>query len=278
MKYIFDKKIDKSKINKYIGFCYTVKKNNDKPWDDVDYNKQHYFARYDDDNGKSNEVDMDINEFKLVPMIKMYDPQNKQRSVVVIFGKSGSGKSVLTNRMCELYISLNPKKKIYFITNNNYLKDQSLNHDIYEFMNLNELIKKYSNPDELDKFKISDEFDDSLIVLDDIDLNDNVKAKKVFFAWMGIILKFKRKNLISLIYTCHDISDYQYTRLLFVELNMYVLYNGSLMNRSNRVLEKYIKLTKDEIRRITDNKSSRWTAIDCDIKTVLTENEIYSLK
>ena len=55
---------------------------------------------------------------KLIPLIKICDPKNKQRSVIVIFGKAGSGKSVLTNNMCELYRVQNPTQKIYFISNN----------------------------------------------------------------------------------------------------------------------------------------------------------------
>lgn len=276
MRYTFDKKLNGKEINKYIAFCYAVKKNEENPVDDIDYDKQHHFARYGEGDGE--DVDLDINEFKLIPMIKGYDPNNKQRSVIVVFGMSGSGKSVLTNSICELYKSMNPKKKIYFLTNNNYMKDTSLNHSIYEFLNVNELIKKYSNPQELDKFRTGSDFDDSLMVFDDIDLNDNPKAKKILFAFLGVILKFKRKNLISVIWTTHDISDYNYTRLLFVELNAYVMYNGNLQNRSNRVLEHYLKLTKDEIRRLTDNKTSRWSCIFTDIKTVVTQNEIYSLK
>ena len=167
MKYIFDQKIDNKNKNKYIGFCYSVEKNEHMPWDDIDYNKPYYFAKYEQ-NDEARHIDLDINEFKLVPMVKMYDPKNKQRSIIVIFGKAGSGKSVLTNRICELYNIMNNNKKNYFITNNNYMKDVALNHDIYEFMNLNQLIKKYSDPAEMEKFRTSDEFDDSLIVPDDI--------------------------------------------------------------------------------------------------------------
>lgn len=281
MRYTFDEKIIEKDINKYFAFCYSVKKNDDKPWEDIDYNGKYYFARYLNDTegqNKSENIILDIEQFKLIPLIKGYDPKNKQRSVIVIFGKSGSGKSVLTNRICELYHSMNTDKKIYFVSNNNYMKDTSLNHDLYEFINLNHLIKRFSNPVEMEKFRNGDEFDNSLMVFDDIDLNDNIKDKKTFFVFLGIILKFKRKNLISVIFTTHDVSDYQYTRLLFVELNMYIIYNGSLMNRSNRILEHYLKLRTDEIKRITDNQQSRWTAIDADIKTVITENEIYALK
>ena len=277
MKYTFDKKIDRNKLNKYIGFCYSVKHNEENPVDDINYDKQYYFAKYDEKD-KGPEVILNRDTHKMIPMIKQFDPSNRQRSVYLIFGKAGSGKSVLTNRICELYKLMNPTKKIFFITNNNYMKDTALTHSIYEFLNLNEIIAKYSNKDELDAFRTGTEYDDSLMVFDDVDLNDNVKAKKIYYAFLGIILKFKRKNLISTIITTHDISDYGYTRLLFVELDGYIMYNGGLQNRSNRVLETYLKLTKDEIRRITDNKSSRWTCILTDLKTVMTENEIYSLK
>lgn len=276
MHYSFENKIDKKDAHKYFAFCYSVKKNEEKPWNDIDCNKKYYFARYSD--GKENDIVLDIEKYKLIPLIKICDPKNKQRSVIVIFGKAGSGKSVLTNNICELYRVQNPLQKIYFISNNNVMRDTSINHAIYEFINLNQLIKRFSNVEEMEKFRTSDEFDNSLIVFDDIDLNDDIKKKKVFYTFLGIILKFKRKNLISVIFTTHDISDYRYTSLLFIELNMYIIYNGNLMNRSNRVLEKYLKLTQKEIKKITDNKTSRWTAIDVDIKTVITENEIYGLE
>lgn len=284
IKYSFDRKFDRKQIDKYVAFCYNVKENELKPQDDIDTKKPYYFIKYEnkdeDDNTPKlhSELRVDRSMFRFIPMIRGYKENNKQRSVIYIQGASGSGKSVLTNTIATLFHNQYPNQKIYFVSNNNVFKDDSLTHSIYTFIKLDDLITKYSNPFEMKAFKTGSDFDNSLMIFDDVDLNDNIKHKKIFFAFLGILLKFKRKNLINIIYTAHDQTDYNYTRLLLVELNMIVIYNGSLMNRSNRILKHYLKLTTDEIKRITENKTSRWSCINCDLKTVITQNEIYGLK
>lgn len=219
-------------------------------------------------------IDYRDTPYEFIPILSA-DPE--QRDVLVCFGASGSGKSYFANKIAIIYKDMNPKRKIYFITNNNFQRDTALTHSLYEFINLNDLLDEYNQPGALEEFKINDAFDNSLIVFDDIDLQEDKGKKELFFTFLGVILKFKRKNQVSVIYTTHHVSDYKYTRELLIEQTCYIIFSGDLKNRSNRVLTDYLKLSSDEVSKIVNNDSSRWTCIKTRYRTVITQKEIYGL-
>lgn len=266
-----------------IAICYKVKKGFEEKPKDLDTKNHIFFLNYDskNKNGKQ-EIDIVNKNYRFCPIIESSSKENKQTTRMVIFGKGGSGKSVLVNRICEIFHSQNPDIPIYFLTNNNWKEDHELTHNIYTFLNLNKLLKKYSNAKEIDDFKNGANdgniFNNSLIVFDDCQLNEDKKKKNLFYAFVNIILNHKRKSLIHFIFTTHDVSDGLYTRNLFTELTHYIFYTGSLLNRNNLILEKKLKLSSNEIRHMTDNDKTRWTCIMVDKKVVLTQNECYKLK
>lgn len=276
MKYFTEQKYDKNTCDDYIGIVFrTIPK--EKGLYEVDDSEPAYYLKCGPDSGKgASEVNFSVS-YKILPILNQHVKDNLQRSVMVIFGASGSGKSVLTNQVCEIYHLLNPRQKIYFISNNNVYRDTSLNHGIYTFIKADDLLEKYSDPEIFKDFKTNNDFDNSLMVFDDIDFSESKESKKLFFGFLNIILKFKRKNLINVIFTTHDVSDYSYTRTLLSELNQYVFFAGDLKNRSNRVLQTYLKLRPKEIERMTEQSSSRWICINSTKRTVLSEDQIYSL-
>ena len=258
-----DAEIKKSNMNNYVAFAHDTKTD-----------KIGYIKATEDSVNKTVELNLYGTSVELIPLLSL-DPA--QRDVMVIFGASGSGKSYLANKISLLYNNFYPSRKIYFITNNNANKDKALDHDIYIFLKLDDVIEKYSNEEELKDFKVNNEYNNSLIVFDDIDLAENIDSKRIFFAFLGVILKFKRKNNISVLYTTHHISDYKWTRELLVEQTCYIAFTRGLKNRSNRIYTDYLKLEKDEIDRIVKNNRSRWTCIKDSYKLVITEKEIFSL-
>lgn len=283
MSFKIKEDFNKEEPSHNLAICYKVKKGfEDKP-DDIDKKNHIFWLNYNskNKNGKK-EIDIIEKNYRFCPVIESSSTENKQTTRMVIFAKAGAGKTVLVNRICEVFHSKNPEKPIYFITNNNAKSDPALSHSIYTFLSLNKLLKKYSDENEMNSFKrgINDGniFDDSLIVFDDIQLNEDKKKKTLFYAFVNVILNFKRKNLIHFIFTTHDVSDGLYTRNLFTELTHYIFYTGSLLNRNNLILEKKLKLSSEEIRRMTDNDKTRWTCIMVDKKVVLTQNECYKLK
>lgn len=266
-----DKKVINSNKSSYVAVAY------DSNEDNTDDNDLYYVkATQTVKRNMFPEVDYTETTFKLLPMLQI-DEENQQRTICVLYGSSGSGKSYLANKIAMLYKQLYRRNKIYFISNNDYKNDKALTHEIYTFINLDKLMEHYESDDALEDFKNNDDYANSLIVFDDIDLEENIPRKKIFFNFLDIILKFKRKKMINVIYTTHAISDYKYTRTLINEQNMYVSFNTDLRNRSNNIYTTYLKLTGDEISRITNNEKSRWTAINTRMKLVITESEIYRL-
>lgn len=276
MKFIIDNNFNKEKCNDYVAIAYKLL---DPDAEGVPLPDGVTKARYVRASRKEGLTSITLKrEYQLLPIIRQCKENNLQRSVMVIFGASGSGKSVLTNSISEIYKSMQPNHKIFLISNNNAKHDKSLEHEIYTFIHSDEIIEKYSDPKELGDFRTNSDFDNSLIVFDDVDYENDKKAKNTFFAFLGVLLKFKRKNLINIIYTTHHVSDYKYTKELLRELTDYFIFGGDIKNRSNRVLAYYLQLTKKEIRRLTSSKNATWSGINTARRTVLTPNEIYSLE
>lgn len=275
MKFIIENNFEKDKCNDYIAIGYKVNSPNSEGVPEPDGITPATFVRVSRNEGH---ISLKLKrEYRFLPIIQQCKTNNLQRSVIVIFGASGSGKSVLTNSICKTYNKFKPNQKIYFISNNNVKIDKSLTHEIYTFIKADDIIEKYSDPEELNDFKTNNDFNNSLIVFDDVDFENDIKAKKVFFAFLGVILKFKRKNLINVIYTTHHVTDYKYTRELLRELTDYYFFGGDIKNRSNRVLAEYLKLTKPEIARLTSDENSTWKGINTTKRVVLSPNEMYSL-
>lgn len=277
MNYSLSKTFVKKNCDDYIGVVYKVNiidKNKNKF--EIDSTENLYFLKSSkQETAKSTKnLELDYN-YRILPILHQSVPDNIQRDICVIYGASGSGKSKLSNDITELYKNLNPKNKIYFVSNNNVSMDTSINHEFYIFITVDELLERYDE-ENIEDFKTNNNFDNSLIVFDDITF-ENKKKKHQFFSFLNIILMFKRKNNISAIYTTHHISDYQYTRTLLNEMTIYITFSCDLKNRSNRVFTDYLKLNKSEIDKITSS-SSRWNCINTRAKTIITESEVYSVK
>ncbi len=212
------------------------------------------------------------NKFFL-PMITFHTDKNIQRDVYIVFGASGSGKSVFINFLAMLHSKLQPKQKILFFTNNNYKIDTSLTHSLYEFVDLEEMLQEV----DIKEFQTSDQYDNTLLIFDDCDLDHDMDLKRKYYNFLSVLLKFKRKNRINLIISCHDESSGRWSKLLFIEMTNYVFFNNSLKNRSNIILKEYLKLTSAEIKEMTSANKS-WIVINTKKKTVITPKLIYSLE
>ena len=219
--------------------------------------------------------------YKMLPLMRQNctNSKNIQRDVVVITASSGSGKTTLITRMCQLYRGLNPNNKILFVSSKNMAKDPSFNSKLYSFIPFSEFMEEFTE-EFIKEFETNNLMDNTLVVFDDIVLSAITKEQKEikdrFFKFLAVVLNLKRMNYLSLIYCCHETSDYGYTRLLFNEMTVYITFNTDLKNRSNLIFKDYLKLNKNEIERIT-SANSRWVAILTRPRAILTENEIMAL-
>ena len=269
---------EEDKMN-YIGILYET---NEQPGS-IPYPNQKKIKYISAKESKDVEeiTDDDILELKIkknsqryfLPIITFNTNKNIQRDVFIVFGASGSGKSVFINFLAMLHSKLQPTQKILFFTNNNYKIDTSLSHELYEFVDLEEMLHDI----DIKEFQTSNQYDNTLLIFDDCDLDHDMDLKRKYYNFLSVLLKFKRKNRINLIISCHDESSGRWSKLLFIEMTNYVFFNNSLKNRSNIILKDYLKLTSLEIKELTTSNKS-WIVINTKKKTVITPKKIYTLE
>ena len=230
------------------------------------------FISFDDDD-KENDLKIVNPQKYFLPTITFNTQKNIQRDSFVVFGASGSGKSVFINFMAMLHNILQPEQKIYFFTNNNYKIDNSLTHSLYNFMDLKETLLEL----DIDEFQTSNEYDNTLLIFDDVDLKHNKELNKKYFDFLNILLIFKRKNKINLIISTHAESGGHIGKLLYTEMTNYVFFNNNLKNRSNIILTDYLKLTSSEIKEIL-KKNKHWICINTKKKIVMSPKKIFPLE
>lgn len=279
---------DKNEMENIIAYCYPVKIIDEETGNyEPDRSGKEAFFLTSSKNKKNNTISeggfkIKPPGYRLAPMLHVNKPNTKnvQRDIMVVFGASGSGKTVLSNTMAKIYKKMtgNP---IYYISSKNMMRDPSFNAELFEFIPFEHFITEVFDDEAIEEFKKNDMWDNSLVIIDDIVLNAGNKEEKavkdLFYKWLKIVMELKRMNNISLLWITHQVSDYSYTRTLFTEMTAYVTFSNDLKNRSNLILKDYLKLSPKEIDIITST-TSRWTCIKTRHKVIITDTEVYCLK
>jgi len=243
-----DKQFQKNKAEKYIG---EIKNNN----------KTEYLAY--DKNLKNNVLKTD-NE--IIPCMNFCD----KREIIYITGKSGSGKSYLTNQLANQYHKQHSDRIIYYVTKVKYEQgDISLDKDLYIFVDITKFLN-IIRQDDCPK----EDFANSLVIFDDIS-SVLGSDEKILWYWINLCLEVYRKNNTSLILCNHLPTEYKKTRLMIAEMTKYIVFNN-LKTRSDRVLLTYIEMTKQEVADMLKHES-RWFCIDTNLGIVITQHSDYKL-
>ena len=184
------------------------------------------------------------------------EPTNmeKGRDVIMVGGKSGSGKSHTAKNFAQRYHILWPERPIYLIS---YLrKDDTL--DQLKFLKRMDATQDFFNgPPDLDHFK------DSLTIFDDIEgfQRENPELHDMLQQTIDMIATTGRHNSASLLVASHLLTDYKRTRLFLGEAHKFVLFpNGCSMKQMTNLLGLYGGCDTDELRRIR-KLPSRWVAL-----------------
>ena len=284
MKYSVVKNYEKEKSNEYVVCTFKAAKNiNTNSPPEIDYTFPLTYVKQCG-NGRYDSIKYD-NSFKNVPLCYETTPSdlkhnvNIQRSIIYIYGSSGSGKSYLMNQIASMYHNLQ-ERKIFYISGNNASRDSSITKEIYTFISQTEFLDLFESDEAIEEWgKTGTLFDNCMIIFDDIAFKEKKLLQK-FQAILNIILKFKRKNNLTCVLTSHEknLKNGLYPSDIFVELTHYIFFGNDLLNRNSRILKVHFNLENDEIHRIKMNKDTRWTCIITKRLTVVTENEIYELK
>ena len=184
------------------------------------------------------------------------EPTNlkKGRDVIMVGGKSGSGKSHTARNFAQRYHLLWPKRKIYVIS---YLRhDETL--DALPFLTRLDPTEEFrEKPPPLDMFT------DTLTIFDDIEgfQREKPELHDLLQQTIDMIATTGRHNQSSLLVASHLLTDYKRTRLFLGEAHKFVLFpNGCSMKQMTNLLGLYGGCDTDELRRIR-KLPSRWVAL-----------------
>jgi hypothetical protein len=188
------------------------------------------------------ELELQSGQFQLSPS------KDIERQTIYVCGESGSGKSYFVSEYIVEYHKIFPKNEIYLVSE----QTEDPAFDKLDYVKRVEI-------DGLDKDPIHyREFDNSLVIFDDVDCIKGKLGKEVLLL-RDRLLKNSRKYRTSVIVTNHSCTGLDVKACLnecmvicFFMLN----YNRSL----KYLLENYIGISKTGILKLRKNASkSRWT-------------------
>jgi hypothetical protein len=193
---------------------------------------------------------------------------NKERDILYITGQSGSGKSFYTAQYCIQYKAIYPKRNIYLFS---ALTDDKGSLDLVKGIKRVKLDNDFINDDDI----TIDELKESLVIFDDVDnLSKSLKSK--IWTLMNSILQTGRHTKTSAIITYHLPSNSHETRLILNECHSITFFPATMGGAKLKyLLDAYLGLDKNEIRRIKAIKSRWITVFKTYPKVILSQYEAF---
>lgn len=174
-------------------------------------------------------------QYAFEPLPAVNEEGKAKREVYLVTGPSGSGKSYWIRSYVQNYMKMYPKNHVYLMS--------SLAHD-----DTLDAIKELKRID-LDKLVSSPPKDvktwaDALVIIDDIEGLDKVKAEAVYRV-QDMIASEGRHSNTTLIRAAHLSTDYKRTRLLLQEAHGFVIYpQAGAHSQYMYLLTKYAGMDK----------------------------------
>lgn len=170
-------------------------------------------------------------------------PSNRERDSLYISGQSGSGKSYYCYLYADYWKKLNKDKDIYVFST--ITQDETLDK-IKDLQRIDIL-----DPEFIESDLPLEEFENSLVVFDDVENISNKKIKKKVYDIMNNILMTGRHLNISVLTTTHNITKGNETKTILAEAHSITLFPKTTGNRTlNYVLGEYFGLDKQQIQKI----------------------------
>ena len=189
-----------------------------------------------------------LEEGELVPIFDT----NQERSVFMICGMSGSGKSTYTAALCKTYHQQFPKNKIILFSN----KPSDPVFDILSY------IDRITITEELVKDPITlNELENSLVLYDDIECNTSKEIDKELTRISDLVLQQGRSFKCSFVYITHQSNNYKATRNILNECHHIVVFPAMCTRYSlNYLFKNYFGFDKETIAKIC-KLPSRWVQV-----------------
>jgi hypothetical protein len=189
-----------------------------------------------------------------------------ERQCIYICGQSGSGKSYFASQYIREYKKSYPKNEIYCISS--ISEDSSI--DSLKPKRIDVLDPEFM----LETFT-SDDFKNSLIIFDDVDVFPKKIRDKVMTI-VNNILQIGRHSNVSIVFTTHSPTNGQDTKILLAESNIITIFPQTTGNRSLKyLLDNYLGLDRHQILKIKKLKSRAVSIIRGFPQVVLAEKECF---
>lgn len=209
-----------------------------------------------------------LNEGEFFEELPTNDPT--QTNIVMVSAKAGAGKSYYLKQYIQNYKKIYKENRVYLMSESNTDKL------------LDDMVKRIP----LDKFveselEWSDIPDESLLAFDDIDCLENTREngflRKKLYHLMNSSIQNARKKHISVVQTVHCATDGNTTKVMLLSCSSFVFFLNSVSVQHKNALNKYLGISKENIKRILSMKG-RWVCIfNMSPMVVMGEREMYVL-
>ena len=206
----------------------------------------------------SNQAKQSFNEFTLKDPKQRFqvvgDPK-RERDIIYISGRSGSGKSYFIKDYVNNYYKLIHKKRPVYLFS--ALKEDPTIDQIKGLLKIN-LSNDFLADEEI---SIAD-FANSCVIFDDTDVIKSKPIRDKVNHILDEILQTGRHHKITALITKHTTCNGPDTKIILAESHQFVLFINGLGNKTLKyLLDNYLGLDSDQIKKIKRTKG-RWCAIN----------------
>jgi hypothetical protein len=207
-----------------------------------------------------------------IPVFTTARKRLSNRDIVYICSKNGGGKSYYVGEYVLSYHQMYPNDRIILLTRLD-------SDDTFKNLKVDKYMIHLKIHDEmlLDKFELSD-FQNSLVIMDDIDSSDNcLELRKYLHRLRDDLIMNGRHYNINMLITSHDITNYRDTRTVLNECSALVLFpNMNIPYQIRRVLKIYIGMNDKQIAEIF-KLDTRWVCFNMKYQFISYQHGIFMM-
>lgn len=188
---------------------------------------------------------------------------NKKQQRLVVYGKSGSGKTTYCSYLAISYLQQNPKANIWLFSPHD--KNSPKEEAFYKIrQHIRQVKTDEENMEQLNEIDVTkgNDFHNSLVIFDDIRGYSSDPLNKKIWAIARNIFYNGRKYGITTIVTNHEILDGHYNKLFTFEADAFTFFviSKTVWRQIEEFLKKYLKMPVDAIAGVQEIES-RWVTI-----------------
>lgn len=211
--------------------------------------------------GKNIELNS-TNALQLLPNLRSKTQKNI-RDIGYVCGKSNSGKTYWVGQFAKEYKALYPKRKIIYISpqalqeNDILLQVNPLLATTYGeegVVNWVDPETRFQIPEGYDDKgkQIKSEFDNSLIIIDDLEGVNDRKVKQGLDNFISSILHTGRHRAITVMFLKHTACDGKSTKSILNETNFITIFRGNSGSKIDYLLQTYVGLNKKQLKEVKE--------------------------